>query len=308
MAENSLNLVDMVKGYLTGDLGNKVSSLIGESPEKTQMGINAAIPGLLAGFENTASTPDGARRLTSAVEQSDTGVLSNISSIFGGSTGSSASSLQSLLGVGGLSELIGNIGRTSGVPRSGVGTILGMLAPIVMGVLKRVMQSRNLDSAGLSNLLTSQKSNIAAAMPEEMRTGEFREETYPRAAAAPTETRKRGLGWILPLAILVLLGGLLWYGSSRSPVRAGREDAGRAERSERPTVSLESLKAKYNSALQSAREEGIQIWSMTEQDGKLLIRGTAPSAEAADRFRDQIRSTNPNMDDVIVDLTVGSSR
>jgi hypothetical protein len=307
MAGNSLNLVDMVKGYVTGDVGNKISSLLGESPEKTQLGIDAAIPGLLSGFENTASSPDGARRLTSAVEQSDTGILSNISSLFGGSTGSS-SGLQSLLGVGGLSELIGNIGRTSGLSRNGVGTLLGVIAPIAMSVLKRVMQSRNLDSAGLSNLLSSQKSNIAAAMPEGMRTGEFREETYPRPAATPTEPRKSGLGWVLPLAILALLGGLLWYGSSRSPVRAGREDAGRAERTERPTASLESLKAKYNSALQSAREEGVQISSMTEQDGKLMIRGTAPSAEAAERFKEQIRSTNPNMDDVIVNLTVGSSR
>lgn len=308
MAENSLNLVDMVKGYLTGDMGNKISSLLGESPEKTQMGIDAAIPGLLAGFKNTATTADGAQRLTSAVEQSDTGILSNLGSIFGKSTYPSSGLLQSLLGVGGLSELIGNIGRTSGLSRNGVGTLLGVLAPIVMSVLKRVMQSRNLDSAGLSNLLASQKNNFATAMPEEMRMGEISEETYPRAAAAPSETRKSGLGWVLPLAILVLLGGLLWYGSSRSPVRAGRDDAGRAERTERPAASLESLKAKYNSAIQSAREEGVQIWSMTEQDGKLVIRGTAPSAEAADRFREQIRSTNTNMDDVIVNLTVGSSR
>jgi hypothetical protein len=309
MAENSLNLVDMVKGYLTGDMGNKISSLLGESPEKTQTGIDAAIPGLLAGFENTASTPDGARRLTSAVEQSDTGILSNLGSILGKGTGSSSGILQSVLGVGGLSELIGNVGRTSGLSRNGVGTLIGILAPIAMSVLKRVMQSRNLDSAGLSNLLASQKSNIAAAMPEGMRMGEFKEETYPRPAATPpSEARKSGLGWVLPLALLALLGGLLWYGSSRSPVRAGREDAGRAERTERSAASLESLKAKYNSALQSAREEGVQIWSMTEQDGKLVIRGTAPSAEAADRFREQIRSTNPNMDDVIVNLTVGSSR
>jgi len=308
MAGNSLNLVDMVKGYVTGEVSNKISSLLGESPEKTQMGIDGAIPGLLAGFENTASTSDGARRLTSAVEQSDTGILSNLGSILGGSTGSNAGLLQSLLGVGGLSELIGNIGRTSGLSRNGVGSLLGVIAPIALSVLKRVMQSRNLDSAGLSNLLASQKSNFAAAMPEGMRTGEFSEETYPRPAAAPAEPRKSGLGWVLPLAILALLGGLLWYGSSRSPVRAGREEAGRAERTERPTASLESLKAKYSSAIQSAREEGVQITSMTEEDGTLMIRGVAPSAEAAERFKEQLRSTNPTMDDVIVNLTVSSSQ
>src|SRR5262245_30817833 len=127
MAGNSLNLVDMVKGYVTGDIGNKISSLLGESPENTQKGIDAAIPGLLAGFETTATTADGARRLTSAVEQSDSGILSNLGSLLGGSTGSSSNILQSLLGVGGLSELIGNVGRTSGLSRNGVGTILGVV-------------------------------------------------------------------------------------------------------------------------------------------------------------------------------------
>jgi len=50
MAENSLNIVDLVKGYLTGDTTNSISSLLGESKEKTQSGINAAVPGLLSSF------------------------------------------------------------------------------------------------------------------------------------------------------------------------------------------------------------------------------------------------------------------
>src|SRR5262249_8973565 len=144
------------------------------SKEKTQLGIGAAVPGLLAGLENTASTPDGAQRLASAIDGSDSGVLSNVGSIFERTTGFGSGALRSILGAGGLSELTGNIGRTSGLSSNRITTLLGVLAPIVMGVLKRVKQSRGLDSAGLSNLLSSQRGNFEEALPE----GGVTEEPY----------------------------------------------------------------------------------------------------------------------------------
>src|SRR5262249_29042273 len=160
---------------------------------------------------------------------------------------------------------------------------------------KRVMQSRNLDSAGLSNLLSSQRDNIEAAMP---RPREVTEETYPRPVV-PTEPRKRSMGWVLPVALLALLAGLLWHWGSRSPVSAGHDESGLAQ-----TTSLESLKAKYSSAIRIAREQGVQISSMTEQDGKLVIRGTSPSAEVINSVQEEIRRTNPAMDDVVLNLSV----
>src|SRR6185369_1421760 len=320
MAGNSLNLVDMVNGYLTGDVGNKLSSLLGESKEKTQLGIEAAVPGLLAGLDNTASTPGGAQRLASAIDSSDSGVLSNLSSIFGKTTGFGSGALGSILGAGGLSELTGNIGRTSGLSSNGITTLLGVVAPIVMGVLKRVKQSRGLDAAGISNLLSSQKENIAEAMPEGMSSGEpsYAREPIGGAADEPyrprpvrtegvrTEPRKSALSWILPLALLALLAGLIWNWASRSPVRASREEKSVAQETVRRGTSLDALKAKYSSAIHEAEQEGVQISSMTEQDGKLLIRGTAPSTAAVERFRELIKRTNPNMDDVLVNLSVKS--
>ena len=117
MAGNSLNLIELAKGYLTGDFKNKLSSLLGESRERTESGLNAAVPGFLSGLDSTASTPDGARRLSSAVDNADEGILSNIGSMFGMGSLSDIGTgpLQSILGMGGLSELTGNIGRASGL-------------------------------------------------------------------------------------------------------------------------------------------------------------------------------------------------
>src|SRR5262249_17820658 len=117
MVENSLNLVEMAKGYITNEFKDKLSSALGESRNKTQSGLEAAVPGLLSGLDSSASKSDGAQRFASVVDHADDGVLSNIGSIFGKGAGSNTGigTLQSLLGVGGLSDLTGNIGRFSGL-------------------------------------------------------------------------------------------------------------------------------------------------------------------------------------------------
>src|SRR5215467_3145590 len=107
MASNSLNLIEMAKEYLTGDFNDRLSSLLGESRDKTMSGLNAAVPGLLSGLDSSASTPDGARRLASAVDNADEGVLTDVGSMLrrGSLGGIGSGPLQSILGGSGLSEL-----------------------------------------------------------------------------------------------------------------------------------------------------------------------------------------------------------
>src|SRR5262249_34006873 len=133
--------------------------------------------------------------------------------------------------------------------------------------------------------------------------------------AAPAARRRSSLGWILPLALLAILLGSIWHWSTRPAARAGYENKGTEQntlytdqmRQKPGAPTIESLKAKYNSVFDTAREQGVQISSMTEQNGKLVVRGTAPSTEAADKVRDQIRQINPNADDIVLDLNVNSS-
>jgi hypothetical protein len=322
MAGNSLNIVDMVKGYLTGGITNSLSSLLGESKEKTQSGIDAAIPGVLSGFDTVASTPDGAQRLASAVDKGDDGILSNLSSILGSTASGDAGSgiLQSVLGSGALSQLAGLIGKSSGLSGKSTGTLLSLLAPVVIGVLKKLTTSGGLDAAGLSNLLSGQRSNIAAAMPEGMRGGKRepaadtrwapREVREPAGtySTAGTERRKSSTGWVLPLIAFALLAGLLWRWTAQRSTHAGNEAARTTEQTYRAKpgtqVSLDMLKDKYQSVISAAQAQGVRISSMTSENGKFVITGTAPSVEAANRVWDEIKRVNPGMDDIVANFTV----
>jgi hypothetical protein len=257
MKEDRMNLVDLIKGYLGNDTVSKIASALGESPDRAKTAISAAVPALLAGLAHTASTPDGARKLNSALDDVDDRTIGNFGNLL--SNGATlaergGSMLNSLLGGG----LLGNIGsalsRFTGLGGSSITSLLGMLTPLIMGVLGKQRSSLGLDAAGLGNLLTSQRDNIMNAMPSGLgsllgnipglgslfgaagaaasagRNAAYSAAETVRSAApsysntpvsyatAPAVRRQPVLAWLLPLLALGALGILLlrWMGGPAS--------------------------------------------------------------------------------------------
>jgi nucleoid-associated protein YgaU len=73
------------------------------------------------------------------------------------------------------------------------------------------------------------------------------------------------------------------------------------------TATFEQLKAKYQPVLDKARAEGVQVNALYAQNGKLVIKGTAPSVEAVKSVRDEIQRINPRQDDIMADFPVNTS-
>jgi hypothetical protein len=324
----SFNLVHVVRSYLPRDVSNRITLYLGGDRAQTQAGIDAAIPGLLSGFGRVASTTDGARNLSSAVDRADSGILSNLGSMLGGSFSTGGGrALQSVLGTAELSNLTAGVGRSSGLGGKNVTTLLGFLAPVVLGVLKDIKTTKGLDAGGLANLLAGQKSNIAAAMPEGMRAMQKPEHTpesprdvsrgghYETAAGSPRAVaHKPSASWILPALLALSVLGLIWYATSRPAVRAARDEGGVAERTERMRdmygrgpASFESLKSRYRSVIQEANNQGVQISKLQERDGKLFIEGTAPSTEAANQVWNEIKRIDPNLDGIMANFRISSN-
>ena len=63
------------------------------------------------------------------------------------------------------------------------------------------------------------------------------------------------------------------------------------------------LKAKYQSVLNFIQSNSIQLQNLNMEGDKLLIRATAPSADAKNRVWDQIKLVDPNFSsDLIADI------
>jgi hypothetical protein len=165
----STNLVSLVMKFLTPDVIAKIAAAFGVDKSAIGKAVTAAVPSLLGGLAATASTPEGSRKLLDAVTQQPN-ILDGLASLIAGPSQVSqaekgTNALSSLLGGSVVSGLSNAIGKFAGLGGGSSSSLLGMLTPVVLGALGKAQASEGLDASGLSRLLTSQKSSIAAAMP-----------------------------------------------------------------------------------------------------------------------------------------------
>ena len=163
------NLVSLVMQFLTPDVIGRIATALGLDRNFLQSGISAAVPALLAGLSSAAEKPGGAAKLVDAVKQ-QSGVLDNFAKTIGSGGQSSlidtgSRLLTSLLGGPDQSALAGAVAKFSGLSQNASGSLLGMLAPIVMGTIGKHIGARNLDANSLASLFSAQKDQIAQALP-----------------------------------------------------------------------------------------------------------------------------------------------
>ena len=72
-------------------------------------------------------------------------------------------------------------------------------------------------------------------------------------------------------------------------------------------ATFEEQKTKYQTVIQIVQAEGVHLANLHQQDGKLFIKGAAPSLEAANKVWDEIKRINPRLDDILADFPVDSS-
>ena len=160
------NIVSAVSKSLTPDLVAKMASAAGVSDGATaQKAVGAAIPAILSSLAALVLKPGGERQLADAVAKQSPNTPESLANTVGGS-GQPASAgenlLSSLLGGSSFGSLASVIGKFTGLGEGAMRSILGMLTPVILGVLGR---EAGAGASGLKQLLTSQKDNFAAAMP-----------------------------------------------------------------------------------------------------------------------------------------------
>ena len=164
------NFISNITQVLSSDLVARIASSLGLDKTLAEKALQAGVPGLLAALTSLVSKPAGAKALSDAIAQQQPGVLSSLASMIGGSAQKSlidtgASTLTSLLGGTTTSALTNAVSQYAGIGDSGSKSLMGLLAPVVMGVLGQQQRTSGLDATGLARLLASQKDNITRALP-----------------------------------------------------------------------------------------------------------------------------------------------
>jgi hypothetical protein len=164
----AMDLVSLIMKFLTPDMIGRLASALGLDRSTTSSAIEAAVPGLLAALAGVATKPGGPQKLADAAKQEI-----NTLDKFSGFAGSGQTSivergsqmLTSLLGKGDQIALANAISKYSGVGSAPSSSLLGALAPVVMGTIAQQQGARGLDAGSITSLFANQKDNIAAAIP-----------------------------------------------------------------------------------------------------------------------------------------------
>jgi len=249
-------LAPLLTEFLKPDLIAKMASAAGISDvASAQKTIWGAVPAILSGLTNLASKPDGARQLSAAIASQPSNLLENLAGMTDGpgelaNIGDTA--LTSLFGNTTLGALAGALGRFGGVGAGAARALLGMLMPVILGILQRhtgghanalgqflLSQKEEFVGAippGLSDLLKTSGINVGSlatgsAAPiritDAPRTsGANVARTYAMSPSRQSQSSARWAYWVIPL---LALAGLAWYllggERTREPVARGPSQA-----------------------------------------------------------------------------------
>lgn len=193
----AFNLLDSVRSYLTPDLIDKASNHFGENNNSITRALSAAVPALLGLFINRTERGDAQGLLHDARNAADSSAFRHPQNLFSGGMESIVSGgvdwLRDTFGGAG-NNVVSAISDFAGIKSDSARGLLGMLAPVGLGVLGRHAQETNLSAQGLSAYMADQKPSIMNALPTGMNLG-FLFADGPRTEHATTahhvsETRR----------------------------------------------------------------------------------------------------------------------
>lgn len=151
--------------FLDTDTGKQFvqssSQQLGESPERVKSALAMAMPMMLGALKKNAQTQQGAEGIDQALEDQkhDGSILGRITEVFQGEN------LGMLISDGGgiLRNIFGGnqpkveeaVGTATGMDSSKIGSLLKMVAPVVLGILGNQKRKDQVGAGGLSGLLES---------------------------------------------------------------------------------------------------------------------------------------------------------
>lgn len=162
-----MDLLETLTSQLGGGALAQISRQLGTDEATAGAATSAGISALIGALSKNAGSSDGAAALDRALTSDHDGsVMQNLGGFMDNpDTGTGAGILRHVLG-GSQSQVQAGLSQATGLDSGGVGKLLTMLAPVVMGALGQAKRKSNLDASGISDLLGQERKQIARRQPE----------------------------------------------------------------------------------------------------------------------------------------------
>jgi hypothetical protein len=152
------SLIDNVLGQLDQSHIDAIANQLGTDPTQARTAIEHALPLIVGGLQQSASTPQGAQDLhDAATAHAGTDIGGLLGGLLGGGGGAASGMGGAILGHifgGNQANATQGLGQATGLGTQGSGQLLAILAPIVLSSLGNMAQQHGLNPGGLTNVLT----------------------------------------------------------------------------------------------------------------------------------------------------------
>lgn len=160
------SLIGMLTQHLGGQAIEQISKKLGVDKGIVGKAITVAIPMIIAALAKNASRSRGAESLANAVERDhDGGIFGNLGDYLGGPKATQDDGILKHVFGSKRSGIENILGQMSGLNTNQAGSLLNILAPMVMGMLGKTKKDRNLDAGGLAEMLGQQRRHVPAPAP-----------------------------------------------------------------------------------------------------------------------------------------------
>ncbi len=227
------SLLDSLMSLAGPQIMGALASRLGEPEGKVNDGLKTAAGAILASVAGKSTDPGFISQIFSMVTGAGaSGILGNLAGLAsGGASGAVGELAKKFLGLAlgsNQSAVTSAIASASGLKASSAEGLLGMAAPMVLGLLGQKASSGGLnassfasmlggEAASLKSMLPAGLGSLLGSMPSMPNVGSMASSAVNRIPDMPKESG--GMGWAMPLILGALALGAAWWflGGSEAP-------------------------------------------------------------------------------------------
>lgn len=159
-------ITQMITQQVAGFAARAIAQRLGISEATAQRAVQIAVPLIVAALARNAAQPQGAEELHQAVANDHDGsIFDNLSGYLGDPQAANGAGILGHVFGGQQGTIQETVAQASGLDQNAAGSILEMVAPLVMGAVGQTQRQNDLDPGGLSDFLGTQQQQAEASAP-----------------------------------------------------------------------------------------------------------------------------------------------
>ena len=159
-------ITQMITQQIAGYAARAVAQRLGISEATAQRAVMVAVPLIVAALARNAARPGGAQELHQAVTTDHDGsILDNLPGYLDDPRAANGAGILGHVFGGQQGAVQNTVAQATGLDPNAAGSILEIVAPLVMGAVGQTARQNELDPGGLSDFLDTQRQQTEAAAP-----------------------------------------------------------------------------------------------------------------------------------------------